>query len=118
MYDKNYGDTDTLRALSDLDVNMDQYMDLESQYFTNDKYTNGKTVPNSKKRKVFNYINSMNIPFEQKIILAKLKYNSYDDYNYEIIQYLNKSNLDYDTEMLLLKKMGFKVTADGKVSWK
>lgn len=118
LYDKNYGDTDTLRALSDLDVNMDQYMDLESQYFTNDKYTNGKTVPNSKKRKVFNYINSMNIPFEQKIILAKLKYNSYDDYNYEIIQYLNKSNLDYDTEMLLLKKMGFKVTADGKVSWK
>ena len=118
LYDKNYGDTDTLRALSDLDVNMDQYLDLESQYFTNDKYTNGKTVPNSKKRKVFNYINSMNIPFEQKIILAKLKYNSYDNYNYEIIQYLNKSNLDYDTEMLLLKKMGFKVTADGKVSWK
>ncbi len=118
LYDKNYGDTDTLRALSDLDVNMDQYMNLESQYFTNDKYTNGKTVPNSKKRKVFNYINSMNVPFEQKIILAKLKYNSYDDYNYEIIQYLNKSNLDYDTEMLLLKKMGFKVTADGKVSWK
>lgn len=118
LYDKNYGDTDTIRALSDLDVNMDQYLDLESQYFTNDKYTNGKTVPNSKKRKVFNYINSMNIPFEQKIILAKLKYNSYDDYNYEIIQYLNKSNLDYDTEMLLLKKMGFKVTADGKVSWK
>ena len=60
-------------------IDMDTYLDLEKQNFTSDKYANGKTVSGSKKRKIFNYINSMDIPFEQKIVLAKLKYKSYDE---------------------------------------
>lgn len=118
LYDKSYGDTDVLNALTDLNVNMNAYLDLEAQNFTYDKYVNGKSVPNSKKRKVFNYINSMNIPYEQKLILAKLKYASYNDNNYEIIRYLDNSPLDYNSKIQLFKKMGFKVSADGKVSWK
>ena len=118
LYDKSYGDTDVLNALTDLNVNMNAYLDLEAQNFTYDKYVNGKSAPNSKKRKVFNYINSMNIPYEQKLILAKLKYASYNDNNYEIIRYLDNSPLDYNSKIQLFKKMGFKVSADGKVSWK
>ena len=118
LYDKSYGDTDVLNALTDLNVNMNAYLDLEAQNFTYDKYVNGKSVPNSKKRKVFNYINSMNIPYEQKLILAKLKYTSYNDNNYEIIRYLDSTQLDYNSKIQLFKKMGFKVSADGKVSWK
>ena len=97
---------------------MNSYMDFDSKLFESDKYANGKTVPNSKKNKIFKYINSMNIPYEQKLILAKLKYSSYDTNNYEIIQYLNNSDLDYGTQVKLLKKMGFTVYDDGRITWK
>lgn len=118
LYDKSYGDTDTLNALITLGMNMNSYMDFDSKLFESDKYANGKTVPNSKKNKIFKYINSMNIPYEQKLILAKLKYSSYDTNNYEIIQYLNNSDLDYGTQVKLLKKMGFTVYDDGRITWK
>ena len=118
LYDRKYGDTDTINAIITMDIDMDSYLDLEAQNFTADKYVNGKTVPNSKKYKVFNYINSMDIPFEQKIILAKMKYSSYDEYNFEIIDYLNNNPyIDYETEVNILKMLGFKVYDDGTIRW-
>lgn len=117
LYDKYYGDTDTLNGLVDLKVDMNQYLDLEMQDFTADKYANGKTIPNSKKNKVFNYINQMNIPYEQKLLLAKIKYSSYDAGNRTIIQYLNNSGMSYEDEVKFLKKLGFKVSKDGRITW-
>lgn len=118
LYDKQYGDTDTLDGVISMGIDMDKYLDLEKQNFTSDKYANGKTVSGSKKRKIFNYINSMDIPFEQKIVLAKLKYKSYDEYNYEIVDYLNNNdNFTYESQVNFLKKMGFKVYDDGTVEW-
>ena len=117
LYDKYYGDTDTLNGLVDLKVDMNQYLDLEMQDFTADKYANGKTIPNSKKNKVFNYINQMNIPYEQKLLLAKIKYSSYDAGNRTIIQYLNNSEMSYEDEVKFLKKLGFKVSKDGRITW-
>ena len=118
LYDKQYGDTDTLDGVISMGIDMDKYLDFEKQNFTSDKYANGKTVSGSKKRKIFNYINSMDIPFEQKIVLAKLKYKSYDEYNYEIVDYLNNNdNFTYESQVNFLKKMGFKVYDDGTVEW-
>ena len=117
LYTKSYGDYATVNALNNLGISMNDYLDLESQNFTSDKYINGKTVPNSKKRKTMNYINSMNLTMEQKVILAKLKYPSMKEYNPQIIQYIqNNRYLDYDEKKKLLEKLGFKVE-NNKVSW-
>ena len=79
---------------------------------------NGKTISGSKKRKVFDYINSMDIDFEQKLILAKLQYKDYDEYNYDIVDYLNNNDdISYEDEVYILKKLGFTVDDEGNIYW-
>ena len=117
LYDKYYGNSDVVEAMVTLNVDIDSFLDYEAQDFTADKYANGKTVPNSKKSKVFEYINSMPIEFEQKLILTKLQYPSYNEYNPTIINYLNKSDMTYEQMEKLLTKMDFKVDENGNIRW-
>lgn len=118
LYDRYYGTTETLDILSNIGIPADEFIMYDSQNFTADKNALGETISNSKKIKVFNYINSMNIDFEQKLILAKLQYNSYDEYNVEIINYLNSNpNISYDDEVYILEKMGFEVDEEGNIRW-
>lgn len=117
LYDKYYGNTEVINAMVTLGVDMDSYLDYEAQSFEADKDSSGKSISGSKKAKVFDYINSMNIDFEQRVILAKLQYSSYDEYNHEIIEYLNNSDLTYEEEETLLKKLGFTVDGNGNIYW-
>lgn len=118
LYDRYYASTDTLEVLKSVHISSDAYLDYASQTFTADKDEDGKTISGSKKTKVFDYINSMDLEFEQKVILAKMQYNSYDEYNYEIVDYLNNiETISYEEEVEILKKLGFEVSADGTVSW-
>ena len=118
MYDKYYGNTDKINTMKMLDIDADSYIDFNSQTFTADKDSKGKTISGSKKKKVFDYINGMDIGFEQKAILAKLEYNSYDEWNYEIIDYLNNNdNITYEEMEEMLKQMGFTVDEDGNIYW-
>lgn len=113
-----YADTETTQALKLLDLDADTFISYASQTFKADKDSNGKSISGSKKKKVFNYINSMrNISFEQKAILAKLQYNNYDERNYDIIDYLNNSSMTYEEMEFVLKQMGFKVKSDGTITW-
>lgn len=83
-----------------------------------DKDSEGKSISGSRKQKVFDYVNSLDLDFEQKVMLAKLEYPSYDEYNYDIIDYLNNRNdIDYDGMVSILTELGFKVDANGNVSW-
>jgi hypothetical protein len=58
------------------------------------------------------------LSFEEKVILAKLEYNTYDEWNYEIIDYLNNSPITYEEEVYILKKLGFEVDNEGNIYWK
>lgn len=113
-----YADTEKTQALKLLDLDADTFITYASQTFTADKDENGKTISGSKKEKVFDYINSMtNIDWEQRAILAKLQYNTYDEWNYEIIDYLNASPVSYEEMEFILKQMGFEVSSDGTITW-
>ena len=116
LYGKYYS-KEKANIINTLGINFNSYLDLEYQNFTSDKYTNGKTVSGSKKAKVFNYINNMNATFEEKLILAKLEYKTYNEYNNTIIDYLNNSSISYDEEVQILKKLGFKVDNNGNIRW-
>lgn len=118
LYDRYYGNTETLGIINAIGIDFDSYLDYEYQSFTADKDENGKTISGSKKQKVFDYINSMDIDFEQKLILAKLQYNSYDEYNYYIVDYLNNNDdISYEDEVYILKKLGFTVDDRGNIYW-
>ena len=118
LYDKYYASTDKLNVVVSTGIGMDNYLDLEAQNFQSDKDRQGKTISGSKKKKVFEYINSTNLDFEKKVILAKMYYPSYNEYNHDIINYLNNdNNISYEEEEEILKTLGFKVDSNGNVRW-
>ena len=115
LYQDTYKDKFSNYA-TDLGFDADTYLEYKAQDFSADKDKNGKSISGSKKRKVFDYINSMDVPYEQKLILAKSEYNSFNDNNYEIIEYIENTGMDYDERIELYKALGFKVDGDS-ISW-
>jgi hypothetical protein len=94
-------------------VYADALGDIES-----DKDEWGQSINGTKKPKVYNYIYRLDIPEIEKHILFKSEYNSFDDYNFEIIEYLNnRDDISYDEMVSILLDLGFKVSADGMVRW-
>lgn len=82
-----------------------------------DKDENGKSISGSRKDKVIDYINGMDADFGEKIILFKMEYPADDTYNNEIIDYINDLGLSYGETKSILETLGFKVSADGYITW-
>lgn len=83
-----------------------------------DKDENGKSISGSRKEKVIDYLNEMDIDYYTKIILFKNEYNADDTYNVEIIEYLNgREDISYKEMETILKYLGFEVDADGNIYW-
>ena len=83
-----------------------------------DKDENGKSISGSRKEKVIDYINDLDIEDGEKYILFKSEYNADDTYNYEIIDYLNsRDDISYEQMETILKYIGFEVDSKGNISW-
>ena len=83
-----------------------------------DKDESGKTINGSRKDKVLDYINSLDIDYYEKLILFKNEYNADDTYNSQIIEYINsRSDFSYEEKVTILKELGFEVSADGRITW-
>ena len=83
-----------------------------------DKDKNGNSISGSRKEKVIEYINNLDIDYGEKIILFKNEYNADDTYNYDIIDYLNsREDISYEQMETILKELGFTVDANGNISW-
>ena len=125
---KAYGATDAGRNDSHyedamkLKINADTYLQYKKQTFTADKDKNGKTISGSKKDKVFEYVNSMNISKGQKAVLMKLNGYNYNDnksenYARETINYIDSLSISTKEKQKLLKHLNYKIKADGTISW-
>lgn len=85
---------------------------------TADKDENGKTINGSRKEKVLAYVDSLDADYGTKLILFKSVYNAEDDFNNDIIEYLNSRNdISYEEEVAILKELGFTVDSDGTIYW-
>lgn len=82
-----------------------------------DKDANGKSISGSRKDKVIDYINGMDADFGAKIVLFRMEYPADDTYNNEIIDYINDLGLSYGETKSILETLGFKVSADGYITW-
>jgi hypothetical protein len=83
-----------------------------------DKDAEGKSISGSRKDKVVDYINGLDLDYGAKIILLKSEYPSEDSYNYDIIDYLNeREDISGDDMVVMLTALGFKVSDDGTVTW-
>lgn len=109
LYSKSYSTNDVEMAQK-LDINADAFIKVDSQGFKSDKYINGKTVRNSKLNKVYRYVESLpKLSVSEKAILIKSQVSSFDKYNNQIIQYVDKQDLTIKDKEEILKNMGFKI---------
>ena len=82
-----------------------------------DKDEDGKSITGSRKEKVIDYINNLDIDYGERLILFKSEYNADDTYNEEIIDYLNnREDISYDEMVTILLELGFTVK-NGNVYW-
>lgn len=89
-----------------------------SQIKGDDLNGDGKTDSGTKKKKVFSYIEGLDIDDIEKKILRKMSYPSEDDYNYEIIDYLNsRSDISYEDKKTILEALDFTVDSEGYIEW-
>ncbi|MBR2388153.1 MAG: hypothetical protein IKB02_05460 [Clostridia bacterium] len=83
-----------------------------------DKDKSGKSIRGSRKEKVAEYVNSLDIDYGERLILFKGEYKADDTYNMEIIDYLNnREDISYDEMVSILKELGFEVDSEGNITW-
>lgn len=107
LYGSYYSSEEKLEDMITLKIPIKEYIKLDSQEFTTDYGSNGKAITNSKKNKIINYVNLLNLSIPQKAILIKSQYSSYDSYNKQIVSYVNSQNLSKFDKATLLKSIGF-----------
>ncbi len=82
-----------------------------------DKKSDGKTISGSRKKKVINYVNSLDLSIPQKAMIIRTEYSSFDEYNYDIVDYVGSLNITYEKKVKILEELDMKVYEDGTVEW-
>ena len=117
MY-KKYYNSDTIDLVVTTGIDVDTYLDYSIQDIKSDKDKDGDTIPNSKKKKVIAYVNSLDLSVPEKAILIKATNSfKYNDYNKQIVEYVRNLNISYDEKVSILEELDMTVK-DGRVYWK
>lgn len=108
LYSKYYSDEQKVNAINSVNIPIKQFIKYDLQDFESDyNSSTGKAINGSKKDKIINYVNSLNLSVAQKALLIKLEYNNYTNYDSQIINYVKSSRADFIDKAYLLKKSGF-----------
>lgn len=108
LYGNYYSSEEKLNNLLTMDIPIKEYIKLNSEDI-NSNYSNktGKTISGSKKKKVMEYVNSLNLNIAQKAILIKMQYKTFKNYDKQIGDYINKLDISLNEKKILLKSVGF-----------
>ena len=103
-------------------LNINNYLEYKSQKFEankkDDGTVKGKSVSGTKKKKVYNYVNKMNISYTQKLVLLGTQYKLSNTERARLANFVNNSDLSYDEKMTLYGKFkGFKVYKNGTITY-
>ena len=112
--EEKYKDYKTAKA-AEIDIN--SWLSYKKQEFKADKDKYGDSITGTRKRKIINYINSLNLSIPQKAIMIRTEYESFDDYNYDIVKYVDGLDTTYDAKVSILDNLGMVVDSNGSVSW-
>lgn len=104
-------------------------IDNPQKYATIIQITNYKTYLNykneldnirdnteNKKEATIKYINSLHLNIPQKAMFIKQYYSSYNNYNKEIVNYINQNVKSIEEKTKILTQLGFTIK-DGRVYW-
>lgn len=120
-YIKNEQDTE-YEIMNYANTDIDEYLKYKQQGFDSDYAdngtVNGKAISGSKQRKVYEYINSAKMTYEQKLLLLGMQYKLTSGERSTLAKYVDTLNITSDEKLKAYKKIkGFTVYKNGKVSW-
>lgn len=103
-------------------INIKEYLKYKQQDFSSDSVddgtTKGKTVSGSSKVKTYEYVNKMNITYEQRLMLLGMKYTLTDTEQTKLYNYVKSLNCTTEEIQDILEKLkGFTVYKNGRVTW-
>lgn len=101
---------------------IDEYFKYLQQEFESDVKDNGttkgKSVGGSAKKKVYEYVNNMNITYEQRLLLLGTQYKLTDTERTKVYNYVKSLNYTQDEMQKVFESLkGFTVYKDGRVTW-
>lgn len=115
---KKYYKTDAIDTILDAGIGVDTYFDYVQQTFEADYNSNGKVISGSKKSKVISYVNNYDLSIAQKAILIKSTNTfKFNDYNNEIVNYIDSLNIPYKDKVYIFKKLDMTIDDAGYVHW-
>lgn len=124
IYEETTGKSDELYQILKKDkININEYLKYKEQEFESDRKddgtTSGKAISGSKKKKVYNYVNNMNITYKQKLLLLGTQYKLTTNERKELAYYVNSlPNTTKKDKLKIYEKLkGFTVYKNGTVSW-
>lgn len=106
MYGNYYSSEKVLNTMIDLEIPIKEFIKYNSQEFGSD-YNEKGVISNSRKNKVFDYINGLNLNSTQRAILFKMEYNSFSNYDASILKYIEDLDINKFDKSVLAKKIGF-----------
>ena len=103
-------------------IKIKEYLKYKQQDFssdsTDDGTIKGKTVSGSSKVKTYEYVNKMNITYEQRLMLLGMKYTLTDTEQTRLYNYVKSLNCTTEEKQDILEKLkGFTVYKNGRVTW-
>ena len=112
----------TYNVMKSAGINIDEWLKYSKQEFTSDKKddgtVNGSTVSGSKKKKVYAYIENMNITYSQKLLLKGMQYSLTDSEKSKVDNYIRKLNISNSEKLDILGKIkGFTIYKDNTYSY-
>lgn len=120
-YIKSEKDTE-YKIMSYTNVDIDEYLKYKQQEFESDYKddgtTTGKAITNSKKKKVYEYVNSSGMSYEQRLLLLGMQYKLNGQERTTLANYVNNLDITSDEKIETYEKLeGFTVYKNGNVKW-
>ena len=119
IYDYAYNNPEVYKTGKAITGDFKDYMEYKDYIYDlkADKDKNGKSISGSRKTKVISYVNELDLTIPQKAILIRQEYSTFDDYNYDIVDYVDNLDIDYEDKVSILEGLDMKVSEDGTISW-
>lgn len=119
IYKNSIGKDDSVyQLIEDTNINITEYIGYKAQQFVSDKEDDGtitgSSISGSKKKKVYNYIENMNITYSQKLLLKGMQYSLTDSEKNKLANYVRNLNTSNSNKLEIYSKLkGFTVYKDG-----
>ena len=106
-YIKNEQDTE-YEIMNYANTDIDEYLKYKQQGFDSDYVdngtVNGKAISGSKQRKVYEYINSAKMTYEQKLLLLGMQYKLTSGERSTLAKYVDTLNITSDEKLKIIKE--------------